>query len=334
MSSAGHGTWDQLLTVTQARLGANATGERRKISLERLAPNPDQPRKFFDAAALDELATSMGRHGVLQPLLVRPHPQDPRGYQIVAGERRWLAARQAGLKEVPVEIRAMDDHEALELGLVENLLREDISPMEEARALQRLLTSFGYSFAELGERLGKNKSYVDHRVRLLKMPPEVQEALERLEITGDDGKPRRPFSPRHAGVVVQLTDETERRALIDAILVEGLSVAEATRRQRLVTPPRPMPSPASPDAPPIAPDHSIASRRRERPRDTHAVDVLANGARVDVLSLALYPLLENARRGDGRVSVVALARALDADRETLRGLLAASPGERTERSEP
>lgn len=288
---ADPGTWDQLLNVTQSRLGAAGAGERRKLALAKVSPNPEQPRKFFEAAALDELAASIGVHGVLQPILVRPHPAEAGRWQIVAGERRWLAAQQAGLADIPAVVRELDDRTALELGLIENVLREDITPMEEARALKSLLETTGWSYSQLGERLGKNKAWVDHRVRLLKMPDEVQEALERCVATAE-GKPVRLFTPRHAGVVVQIEDAAARTAMIEAIFTEGLSVAEADRRRKA---PAPVKKPAK------------------------RVVKQAAAPRVAVAGLAIHAVIQAAQAGDGTADVSALLAAMDADRATLLG---------------
>ncbi|MEB3328704.1 MAG: ParB/RepB/Spo0J family partition protein [Candidatus Sericytochromatia bacterium] len=296
------GTWEQLLNVTQSRLGG--AGDRRKLPLEKLVPNPDQPRKFFDAAALDELAASILVHGLLQPILVRPHPREAGRWQIVAGERRWLAATAAGLAEVPVVVRELDDRTALEVGLIENVLREDITPLEEARALKGLLDATGWSYAQLGERLGKNKAWVDHRVRLLKMPASVQEALER-QVATPEGKLLRPFSPRHAGVVVQ-APEADQQALIEAILAEGLSVAEADRRLKTGLEPAPATAEAaSEEAPAAAP--GLAPRPR----------AARKAPRVAVANLKVHALLQAAQALDGTVEVVALLRAMAADRAVL-----------------
>jgi ParB family chromosome partitioning protein len=303
------GTWDQLLTVTQAKLGGTAPVERRKLPIAHLSPNADQPRKFFDAQALADLVASIAVHGVLQPILVRTHPADPGRYQIVAGERRWLAAQQAGLVDVPVVVRAMNDQEALELGLVENVLREDITPMEEARALKKLIDTFGYSYAKLGERLGKNKAYVDHRVRLLKMPAEIQEALERGVAEGEEGKVRRPFTPRHAGVVVQLEDAQEREALIEAVFAEGLSVAQTSARLRGT----PAPAPAL-----VVETKPAPSPEPEEPVVAQAV---VEDVDVAVEQLAVFKLIGRAQKRGGQASAAKLLAALQRDARTLRELL-------------
>lgn len=277
------GTWDALLNVTQAKLSGSGV-ERRKLALDALVPNPDQPREHFDAEALTELAGSIKTHGVLQPILVRPLAAGK--FQIVAGERRFQAARQAGLEELPVVVRELSDAESLELALVENVMREDISPLEEARTLKRLIEAFGYSYAQLGERLGKNKAYVDHRVRLLKMPEEIQDALA-SEVVDERGKAHRPFTPRHAGVVSQLDDAPARRALIAEIVDEGLSVAAASRRK----------------------DERLEPTPAKKP---------ARAAGVAVATLAITRLIDQARAGNGQADAAALLAALESDLATLR----------------
>jgi ParB family chromosome partitioning protein len=302
------GTWEQLLNVTQSRLGG--AGDRRKLALDKLVPNPDQPRKFFDAAALDELAASITVHGLLQPILVRPHPREAGRWQIVAGERRWLAATAAGLAEVPVVVRELDDRTALEVGLIENVLREDITPLEEARALKGLLEATGWSYAQLGERLGKNKAWVDHRVRLLKMPAPVQEALER-QVATPEGKLLRPFSPRHAGVVVQ-APEAEQTALIEAVISDGLSVAELDRRLKgLLTPPPSQESGDDGRQPAPEPSAQVSGRREGRQRTP------ARPPRVAIANLRVHALLAAAAASDGTVEVHDLLAAMDADRANL-----------------
>lgn len=307
------GTWDQLLSVTQAKLGASG-GERRKLPLHLIEPNPDQPRRLFEPEAIAELAASLAAHGVLQPILVRPHPASGARFQIVAGERRFQAARQAGLNEIPAVVRELNDAEALELALVENVLREDITPLEEARTLKRLIDTQGYSYAKLGERLGKNKAYVDHRVRLLKMPEEIQQALE-AQVPGEDGKLRRPFSPRHAGVVSQLDDPALREALVARVLAEGLSVAETQRRKELLaaiatTAPAGARSKLEHEALAGAQDQAIA--RRLAPRAEAAVPA----GEVELATLATWQLLAQAT--SGRVAAAELLEAMARDRRALR----------------
>jgi ParB family chromosome partitioning protein len=329
-AAAGTGTWDQLLTVTQAKLSTKPGVTERKLPIAQIEPNPDQPRQYFEPQALAELAESIKAHGILQPMLVRPHPQASGRYQIVAGERRYQAARSVGLKEVPVVVWELDDAQALELALVENVMREDITPLEEARSLQRLIDTFGYSYAKLGERLGKNKAYVDHRVRLLKMPEEIQTALDRPVSEPTDGKLRRPFTPRHAGVVSQIDDAALRRQLIDAVFSDNLSVAEATRRKNqlkevaaVVTSGE---SRARLESAIVTglPDRDLKFRLAAFQGPTRPPAAVDLDLRVAVDTLAIAAVLEAARAGDGQASASQLLRALNADRATLRALLAAS----------
>lgn len=315
------GTWDQLLTVTQAKLTTASAPERRPVPLDAIEPNPDQPRRHFDPEALSELAASIKAHGVLQPVLLRPHPRDKGRYQLVAGERRYRASREAGLTELPAVVRELTDAEALELALVENVLREDISPLEEARTLKSLLETFGYSYAQLGERLGKNKAYVDHRVRLLKMPEPVQTALDRVE-AAPEGKLRRPFSPRHAGVVVQIEDAGLQAQLIAAVFDQQLSVAELGRRKELLK---------ELAVAEVAPDQrarleaavvaGMSDRdMRFRLASTQPRAALPEDRPVEVETLQLARLLTEAE--GGVVSASKLLRALEADRRKLKALLA------------
>jgi ParB family chromosome partitioning protein len=156
------------------------TTRLRELPVESLVPNPQQPRKSFDARALEELAISIRTSGLLQPLVVRLRGSQ---YEILVGERRWRAAQQAGLTRVPVIVREASDAEALELGLVENLLREDLNPVEAAQAYQRLLAEFGWTQEELAQRLGKDRSSIANALRLLRLPEPIQEDLRTGRLT-------------------------------------------------------------------------------------------------------------------------------------------------------
>lgn len=152
-----------------------------EIPVAQIRPNPRQPRTHFDEDALDELSRSIAQNGILQPILVRP--RTPAGYEIVAGERRFRAALKAGLKQVPVVVRALTDEETLALALIENLIREDIGPLETARAFQRLMDDFGWTQEEMGKRVGKSRVAVTNSLRLLHLPDNVQRSLEGGEIS-------------------------------------------------------------------------------------------------------------------------------------------------------
>jgi ParB family chromosome partitioning protein len=145
-----------------------------ELPLERVEPNPYQPRRVYDEAALKALSDSIAEHGVLQPLVVRPVQE---GYQLIAGERRLRASQMAGLNSVPVVVRRATDQQALLLALLENLQREDLNPLEEARAFLRLMDEFGLAQEEVGKAVGKDRSTVSNTMRLLKLPVEVQQDL-------------------------------------------------------------------------------------------------------------------------------------------------------------
>lgn len=152
--------------------GERPRGAPAALPIELLQPSSLQPRRHFDEDQLAGLAESIGRQGVMQPLVVRPTRSDER-YEIVAGERRWRAAQRAGLHEVPVLIRELSDAQTLEIALIENLQREDLSPVDEAHAYQRLIAEFGHTQEELGQVVGRSRSHVANTLRLLALPPEV-----------------------------------------------------------------------------------------------------------------------------------------------------------------
>jgi ParB family chromosome partitioning protein len=155
----------------------------RHVPLDLLEPNPFQPRSSIDPATLEELAESIRLRGVLQPLLVRPHPSNPARYQIVAGERRWRAAGAAGLHEVPALVHEMADTEAAAVALVENLQRQDLNAMDEAEGYDRLVTQFNFTHEALGQTIGKSRSHVANTLRLLNLPPTLKEALRSGQIS-------------------------------------------------------------------------------------------------------------------------------------------------------
>ncbi|WP_322202334.1 ParB/RepB/Spo0J family partition protein [Acutalibacter intestini] len=151
------------------------------VRISEIEPNRDQPRKEFDPAALSELAESIAQHGVLQPILLRPMVSG--GYRIVAGERRWRAARMAGLSEVPAVVREMSDGEEMLFALIENLQREDLSPLEEARGYQQLIEAQGFTQEKAAEAVGKSRPAVANALRLLNLPEEIQQMVERGELS-------------------------------------------------------------------------------------------------------------------------------------------------------
>jgi ParB family chromosome partitioning protein len=204
----------------------------RIVHIERIEPNPEQPRMVFEQEALDELAASIREHGVLQPILVRP--LGPNTYQIVAGERRWRASRQAGLATIPALIEDIDDDTALEIAIIENLQREDLTPLDEAAMFDRMIHLHGYSIRKLADKLGKDKGYLENRLRLADAPPEIRElvslrkdslshAYELMKV--DDPKKRRRLAAQVARgelTLIKLRDKIEgRRSRPPADMVEG-----------------------------------------------------------------------------------------------------------------
>ena len=194
----------------------NSSASAVKLSLNEIEPNKDQPRKTFDEKALSELADSIAQHGVIQPLLVRPMPDG--SYQLVAGERRWRAARRAGLSEVPVVIREMSESEMMELALIENLQREDLNPIEEAEGLQQLIHTYGLTQETAAARVGRSRPAIANALRLLSLPTPI------LELTRD-GK----ISAGHARALLSLNDEEKMVEIADQILKKEISVREVER---------------------------------------------------------------------------------------------------------
>jgi len=186
-----------------------------RIPLRLVRPNPYQPRTHFPEAGLAELADTIRAHGILQPIVVR---RESDRYVLVAGERRLRAAERAGLQSIPAIVRDVDGRQMLEMALVENLQREEINPVEAARAYRRLAEEFGLTQAEIAQRAGKSRSVIANTMRLLQLPPEILRELESGELT--EG---------HARALLLLPDPEERRALCEHILRNGLSVREAER---------------------------------------------------------------------------------------------------------
>ncbi|WP_306259269.1 ParB/RepB/Spo0J family partition protein [Pararhizobium sp. IMCC21322] len=164
---------------------------QRRVPIEFVTPNPNNPRRSFAADDLEDLTRSVREKGIVQPILVRPQPGKPisdNRYEIIAGERRWRAAQAAGLHEIPVLIQAVSDKEALELAIVENVQRSDLNPIEEARGYQQLLDGFDYTQQDLATVIGKSRSHVANTLRLLKLPDGVQKLLQDGELTAGHAK--------------------------------------------------------------------------------------------------------------------------------------------------
>ncbi len=199
-----------LLSSSPAPAAETGTSMVQELPIDSIVANPRQPRKAFDDNGLQDLAQSVKRSGVLQPVVVRRHGQQ---FEIVVGERRWRAAKMAGLSHIPAMVREATDAETLELALVENLLREDLNPMEEAEAYQRLLTEFAWTQDELGQRVGKDRSTVANCLRLLKLPELIQADLRAGRLTMG-----------HARALLSLASPAEQLKLREEILAHSWSV--------------------------------------------------------------------------------------------------------------
>jgi ParB family chromosome partitioning protein len=190
--------------------------ELRELDVTQIEPNPDQPRAKFDAAALDALAGSIGSVGMLQPLIVRPI--DDGRYELVAGERRWRAAQKAGIDRVPAVIRTSPEDERLQAALIENMVREDLNPVEEARACAALVDDLGISKEELARRVGRSRAAISNLIRLLDLPDPVLGLLERGELTEGHGR-----------AILQVSDRDKRTRLARQAASEGWSVRDTER---------------------------------------------------------------------------------------------------------
>ncbi|MDD2585053.1 MAG: ParB/RepB/Spo0J family partition protein [Syntrophomonadaceae bacterium] len=189
--------------------------EVTQLAPDRVQPRNDQPRKNFDEASLQELAQSIKEHGMLQPLLVRLAGDSEDTYQIIAGERRWRAAQVAGLTEIPVIIKEIDDAEAAEISLIENLQRDDLSTVEEAMAYKNIMNSFGYTQEMLAERIGKSRAHIANTIRILSLPAEILQMVEQKQITAG-----------HARAIIGAGSASELVQMAKAIANRGLSVRE------------------------------------------------------------------------------------------------------------
>ncbi|HEY7519348.1 MAG TPA: ParB/RepB/Spo0J family partition protein [Methylomirabilota bacterium] len=212
-----------LLSSTSDDVSAVALAEHEnllEIAIDQIHVNPNQPRKIFDSAALEELAASIRASGVIQPVVVR---RVNGVYQLIAGERRWRAARQAGLERIPAVVRDATDAESLEMALVENLLREDLNPMEEAEAYQKLLAQFGWTQEELAHRIGRDRSSIANALRLLRLPEPIQADLRGGRLTMG-----------HALALLSLTSTADQLRLREEILAHSWSVRATEQSARAV----------------------------------------------------------------------------------------------------
>ncbi|HHZ07483.1 MAG TPA: ParB/RepB/Spo0J family partition protein [Rhizobiales bacterium] len=199
--------------IDRAETPAKTVEADARAAIDLIAPNPRNPRRSFPEDELADLAQSLREHGLVQPVVVRPAPGQPGRYEIIAGERRWRAAQRAGLAEIPIIVRNVDDRVALEIAIVENVQRADLNPIEEAMGYQRLIDDHNYTQADLGEVIGKSRSHVANTLRLLKLPGDVRDML----VEGS-------LSAGHARTLVTAEDPI---GLARRIVEEGLSVRQA-----------------------------------------------------------------------------------------------------------
>lgn len=205
--------------IPSASQESQTSEDVRELSVDMISPNPDQPRTDLDDDSIAELADSISKFGLLNPVLVRPHGE---GYQIIAGERRWRASRVAGLERIPVCVRSSTETESLEMALIENLQRRDLNAIEEARGYRKLLTGHSMTQSELADKVSKSRSTITNALRLLDLPEEVQELVY-------DGK----MTAGHARAVLSVPDDEVRAKLAKRIVEDGLSVRETENLARL-----------------------------------------------------------------------------------------------------
>lgn len=185
------------------------------IKIHDIMPNINQPRKTFNEEKIEELAASIKEHGIIQPIVVRKHGK---GYEIVAGERRWRAAMKAELSQVPCLIRELDDEQNMLIAIIENMQREDLNPIEEAEGLRQMTDTFGMTQEQVSKSVGKSRPYITNAMRLLKLPEYIKESIA-------DGR----LSAGHGRTLITLKNEDERKSLWEKILNEGLSVRDTEK---------------------------------------------------------------------------------------------------------
>jgi len=216
----------------------------RNIPVDRIDPNPNQPRMAIDKAGLDDLTASVREHGVLQPILVRPETGNR--YQLIAGERRLRAARAAGLTIIPALIEEIDDETALEIAVIENLQREDLSPLDEALIYAKMIQQHGYSIRKLAQRLGKDKGYLENRLRLADAPPEIRDLVS-----------VRKDTLSHAYELLKVEDPKKRKHLAEMVARGELSLIKL--RQKIDGAPRARRASTSATAPKRSPAGAVAT---------------------------------------------------------------------------
>ncbi len=298
----------------------------RQIPIDHIESNPEQPRVAFNEDTLQELSASIREHGVLQPILVRPIGQNR--YQLVAGERRWRASKQAGLETIPALIEEIDDDTALEISIIENLQREDISPLDEAAMYDRMVREHGYSIRKLADKLGKDKGYLENRLRLADAPPEIRElvslrkdtlshAYELMKV--DDPKKRRRLADQVARgelTLIKLRDKIEGRRSRPARVADEMGIDDAAHddadielEDGVVSAPVPQPAAELTDDSLVNAKHSLADALDLLVGVLRSPEAVASITEIDRDNLAKYLTiaklrLENAiaivRTGDAR----------------------------------
>jgi ParB family chromosome partitioning protein len=209
---------DVLFRQTTSDNGQSPSRDFRFIDIDHIHPNPHQPRKKIAEEALQELAQSIQDQGLLQPLLVRPSPQEDGLYELVAGERRWRASKQVGLKQVPVIVSALDETETLVISLIENLQREDLNAIEEAEALSKLYNGLQISQEDISRKIGKSRSSIANSLRLLHLDPTIQDAVRQGKV-----------SSGQARTLLAVSDSHIRETLFEAVCRQGLTVRQLER---------------------------------------------------------------------------------------------------------
>jgi ParB family chromosome partitioning protein len=234
----------------------------REVPVGSIQPNPHQPRSYFDEEALASLTASVSELGVLQPILVRELPDDR--FELIAGERRWRAAKRAGLPSIPVVVRTVDEVVSLEQALVENLHREDLNPLEEAAAYQQLMEDFDLTQEQVAQKVGKSRSSVANTLRLFQLPPAIQRLVAENQLAAG-----------HAKALLGTPDRAFQEALAKRIVAEGLSVREAEEAVRLHGQPEDQP-PAVAPGPAAVEDAAQPTKRLRAPGLLELEELLAD----------------------------------------------------------
>jgi ParB family transcriptional regulator, chromosome partitioning protein len=244
------------------------------LPVDHIKPNPNQPRREFDPVAMMELTQSIERDGIIQPIIVRRIATDE--YQIIAGERRWRAARSAGLSKIPAIPRTADDQKVLELAIVENIQREDLNPIELAMAFHRMAGELGLSHDQIGEKTGKDRATVTNTIRLLQLPEDLQQLIA-----------ARKLSPGHARALLKIQDDKTQREMAERCIREGWSVRQAEEYTRPTKSGTPGDAKSRPEPAPIDPNVKAAVGEIERKLGTR-VRIIEKGRDKGLIEIEYY----------------------------------------------